>query len=148
MDDHAEVVAEVVAEEPVLRLLSELGETVDHAENDVRGLAVEDDNGEPIGRVHDLVVDDKQKEVHFLVVESGGLLGLGATHSYIPVEAIARVTADKVHLAHPRDHVLGAPAYAPDLVDDRTYHRSIYHHYGYSPFRGPDFQYPAVTYVR
>lgn len=148
MDDQAEDVADVVADEPLRRLLSELGETVDHTENDVRGLAVEDENGEPIGRVSDLVVDEVEKEVRFLVVEHGGVVGLGASHTYVPVEAIARVTDDAVRLAHPRDHVLAAPAYAPDLVDDRTYHRSIYRHYGYSPFHGPDYRYPAVPYVR
>jgi sporulation protein YlmC with PRC-barrel domain len=138
----------IVADEPVLRLLSELGETVDQTENDVRGHVVEDEDGEHIGRVSDLVVDDVQKKVHFLVVERGGLLGIGASHTYVPVEAIASVTDDAVRLAHSRDHVMAAPAYAPDLVDDRTYHQSIYHHYGYSPFRGPDYRYAAVPYVR
>lgn len=134
--------------EPVLYLLSEIGETVDHSGTDVRGLRVEDEKGEDVGTVSDLVVDDLEKKVHFLVVDQGGFLGLGARHTYVPIEAIASVTQDAVRLSHPRGHVLAAPAYAPDLVDDRTYRRSIYHHYGYSPTPGADYRYPAVPYVR
>ncbi len=136
------------AAEPVLGLLSELGETVDHTETDVRGLRVEDEDGKEVGTVSDLVVDDLEKRVHFLVVERGGFLGLGARHTYVPVQAIASVTLDAVRISHPRGHVMAAPAYAPDLVDDRIYHASIYDHYGYSPFSDKDYRYPRVGYVR
>ncbi len=133
---------------PTLRLLSEVGETVDHRENDVRGLRVVDESGEPVGRVADLVVDDVEKTVHFLLVEHGGLGGLGAKHTYVPIEAVSRVDDGEVHISLRREVVLDAPAYAPDLVDDRQYHQSIYYHFGYSPFLGKDFRYAQVPYVR
>ncbi|MDQ2755697.1 MAG: PRC-barrel domain-containing protein [Actinomycetota bacterium] len=134
--------------QPTLRLLSEVGETVDHLENDVRGLRVVDEDGEHVGRVSDLVVDDVEKAVHFLLVEHGGLGGIGATHTYVPIEAVSRVDDDEVHVSLRREVVLAAPAYAPDLVDDRIYHQSIYHHYGYSPFLGKDFRYAQAPYIR
>lgn len=146
MPDQPEVKGQTA--EPVLRLLSELGATVDHTETDVRGLRVEDENGEAVGTVTDLVVDDVEKSGHFLVAERGGFIGLGTRHTDIPVQAVARDTENAVRLPHPRSHIMSAPAYAPDLVDDRTYRQSIYHHYGYPPFADTDYGCPVVPYVR
>lgn len=111
MPDQPEVKGQTA--EPVLRLLSELGATVDHTETDVRGLRVEDENGEAVGTVTDLVVDDVEKSGHFLVAVRGGFLGLGTRHTYSPVQAVARDTENAVRLAHPRSHIMSAPAYAP-----------------------------------
>ena len=46
----------------------------------------------------DLVVDEVLGTVHFLLVEHGGLLGVGADHTLVPVKAIARVTEHEVRL--------------------------------------------------
>jgi sporulation protein YlmC with PRC-barrel domain len=63
-----------------------LGDTdkkVDSTE-DVRGRKVMDRQGEEIGKVDDLMVDEREFKVRFLEVASGGVLGLGATKVLIP----------------------------------------------------------------
>jgi sporulation protein YlmC with PRC-barrel domain len=123
-----------------LRKLSESTETIDGSANDVRGRGVKDKNGEAIGKVQDLLIDDEEKKVRFLIVDHGGFLGFGQTRSFIPVESITRVTDKDVYIDHSREHVAAAPTYDPDLVEDHRYHSSVYSHYGYTPF---SYMYPA-----
>lgn len=36
--------------------------------------------------MHDLLIDDQEHKVRFLLVEHGGFIGLGETKSFIPVD--------------------------------------------------------------
>jgi hypothetical protein len=75
-------------------------------------------------------------------IASGGFLGLGETNSFIPVEAITRITDDDVYISPTREHVAGAPRYDPDLVlADADYFPGdyllgLYPYYGYEGFQG------------
>ncbi|MEV4536577.1 hypothetical protein AB0J82_22595 [Asanoa sp. NPDC049518] len=76
------------------------------------------------------MIDADAREVRFLRVEHGGTLGFGATPSFVPVDAVARITDDEVHLAGAGNEIAGAPVYDPDLVDQRPYFESLYGYYG------------------
>ncbi len=128
-----------------LYILGDHGQTVDGAANDVRGREVKDKDGDGIGKVADLLVDDREKKVRFLLVEHGGFLGFGETKTLIPVDAITKITADDVFINQSRDRVASAPGYAPDLVDDRPYHSSIYNYYGYMPYWGEGYISPVFV---
>ena len=127
-----------------LYLLGDRGRTVDGSANDARGREVKDKNGDGIGRVADLLVDDRENKVRFLLVEHGGFLGFGETKSLIPVDAVTKITEADVFVDQSRERVAAAPGYTPDLVDDRSYHTSIYGHYGYAPYWGAGYMYPAA----
>ena len=129
---------------PTLYLLGDRGRTVDGSANDVRGREVKDKNGDGIGSVADLLVDDREEKVRFLLVEHGGFLGFGETTSLIPVDAVTKITEADVFVDQSRERVAAAPGYTPDLVDDRSYHTSIYGHYGYAPYWGAGYMYPAA----
>jgi sporulation protein YlmC with PRC-barrel domain len=131
-----------------LSKLSDSGQTIANADHDIRGRKVKDKAGNDVGRVDDLLIDDQERKVRFLRVEHGGFLGLGETKSFIPVDAITRITADEVFIDHSREHVVGAPRYDPDLVDDLRYYGSLYDHYGYSPFWGMGYTYPGIPITR
>ena len=126
-----------------LYILGDRGQTVDKSADDVRGREVKDKDGNGIGKIADLLVDDQEEKVRFLLVEHGGFLGFGQTTSLIPVDAITKITEDDVHVDQTREHIAAAPGYAPDLVDDRPYHASIYGYYGYTPYWGGGYMYPA-----
>jgi hypothetical protein len=81
--------------------------------------------------VADLLVDDQENKVRFLLVEHGGFLGFGETKSLIPVDSVTQITEDEVLVDESREPVAAPPGYDPDLRDDRPYHTSIYSHYGY-----------------
>ena len=108
-----------------------------HAEDDVRGLTVVDARGDPIGEVHDLVVDEKERRARFLVVASGGFLGLGETKRLVPVDAVTEVD-DVVHVEPSREEVHGALEFDPALEPWPDF-EGVYSAYGYTPFWGPGY---------
>lgn len=128
-----------------LYTLGDRGQTVDGSANDVRGREVKDSDGAVVGKVADLLVDDRKKKVRLLLIEHGGFLGLGEKRTLIPVDAVTKVTEDEVFINQTRERVASAPGYAPDLVNDRPYHASVYSHYGYTPYWGPGYMYPIGT---
>jgi sporulation protein YlmC with PRC-barrel domain len=114
--------------------------TVADPAEDIRGRTVVDRDGEEIGDVNDLLIDDHDKWVRFLEVASGGFLGLGQTKFLIPVDAITRVREKEVVIDQTRQHIADAPRYDPNLrhqdVGERSYYGDMYWHYGYPPFWG------------
>jgi sporulation protein YlmC with PRC-barrel domain len=125
-----------------LYTLGDCGQSIDGSANDIRGREVKDRDGNGIGKVADLLVDNGEEKVRFLIVEHGGFLGFGETKTLIPVEAITTITENEVLINQAREQVAGAPGYDPDLVDDRPYHSSIYNHYGYAPYWASGYRYP------
>lgn len=71
-----------------LYTIGDRGQTVDKASDDVHGHQVMDKSGDGIGEVADLLVDDTEHKVRFLLIEHGGFLGFGEAKSLIPVEAV------------------------------------------------------------
>ncbi len=122
---------------PALSRLHDSGQTVAGSDEDIRGRMVKDKDGEDIGKIEHLLIDNREQKVRFMEVASGGFLHLGETKSFIPIEAITRIAADAVHISPTREHVAGAPTYDPDLVAADTdpifgdYFSSLYPYYGY-----------------
>jgi sporulation protein YlmC with PRC-barrel domain len=128
--------------------LSDTGQTVADPAEDIRGRSVKDKEGGDIGTVADLLVDSERGTVRFLLVEHGGILGFGATPSFIPVEAIARITEDCVYISQSGEQVAAAPRYDPDLADESQYYKDLYGYYGYPPFWTPGYMYPGYPPLR
>ena len=91
-----------------LRKLSDSDQTIDGPANDIRGRVVKDKNGKAIGNVHDLLIDDAEDKVRFLIVDHGGFLGFGETRSFIPVDAITQITDEDVSIDQSGEHVAEA----------------------------------------
>ena len=58
-------------------------------------MRVENRDGQTVGRVADLVVDLRSGEVPYVLVTSGGLLGLGLRERPVPASAIFMGTTKK-----------------------------------------------------
>ncbi|GAA2124825.1 PRC-barrel domain-containing protein [Streptomyces synnematoformans] len=127
---------------PVLKRISDSQQVLTAAADDVRGRKVIDRTGNEIGKVRDLLVDEGEHRVRFLLLEHGGFLGIGERKSYVPVEAVADVTENRVHIDRTGEQVADAPRYDPELVDWGEYYERVYSHYGYPPFWGPGYVYP------
>lgn len=125
--------------------LSDSAQTVANPDEDIRDRNVKDKDGEDLGRVNDLLIDDVQNKVRFMEVGSGGFLGLGEHKSFIPIDAITRIDED-VHIDQTREYVAKAPAYDPDLVDQSSYYEDVYGYYGYPPYWGATYTYPGFPY--
>jgi sporulation protein YlmC with PRC-barrel domain len=116
-----------------LRTLVDTGLTVANPEEDLRGRTVLDRDGEALGKIDALYVDDREQRVRFLRVATGGILGLGQTRFLVPVEAIASVDADSVRVEEICECVAGAPRYAPELSEVDVW-PSLYDCYDRTPF--------------
>jgi sporulation protein YlmC with PRC-barrel domain len=89
-----------------------------------------DSNGEEIGRLYDLLVDDAG-EVRLVRVQEGGFLGIGTSMFLIPVEAVIRITPEVIRVDRDREQVAAAPAYDPDELADKSHLADVYSYYGY-----------------
>lgn len=139
----------MASKEPTTLLpLSETNQTVADPAADVRGRAVVDSNGEEIGTVDDLLIDDQENKVRFLRIGEGGFLGIGKQHFLIPVDAVAVIEDDRVQINRERGHLRDVPAYDPDLSEQPDYFAGVYGWWGYGPFWGPGYTYPPYPYSR
>jgi hypothetical protein len=120
--------------------LRDIDKTVADPESDIRGRKVFDKNREPLGRIDALLVDDQEQKIRFFEVASGGFLGLGEAKSFIPVEAITKITEDEVHIDHTAETVAGAPGYDPALENQTHFYANTYGYY--APLWGIPHVYP------
>jgi len=108
----------------------------EYASEDVRGREVYSMEGEKIGHVDDLLVDPKTVKARFLIVASGGFLGIGVHTTLIPIEAVSGVDENRVTIEHVREHIAAAPVYDPHLEFAQPYLYEVYEHYGHAPGAG------------
>ncbi|MDG4811102.1 PRC-barrel domain-containing protein [Micromonospora sp. WMMD1120] len=121
----------------ILVKLADSGQTIADAEQDVRGRRVLDADGGDLGKVDDLLIDREERKVRFLRVEHGGILGIGATATFLPVEAVSDVTEDTVRVELTREKIEQAPTYDPEVVENTGFYEDVYWYYGYAPFFSP-----------
>ncbi|TCC47518.1 PRC-barrel domain containing protein [Kribbella capetownensis] len=117
--------------------LMDVGLEVADPSDDLRGRSVVDRNGDEVGTVDGLIIDETERRARFLEVGSGGFLGLGEKRQLVPVEAITRVDDDVVHISAERSRVAGGPVYDPAVVPERRYYEEVYGYYDFPPFWGP-----------
>lgn len=114
--------------------------------DDIRDRTVLDRNGDEIGEIDGLIIDEDERRVRFLQVASGGFLGMGKQKLLIPVDAVTGVDDDNVHIDKDRGLVADGPVYDPDLAFERNYVGSLYNHYGYLPYWGVGYTYPGYPF--
>ncbi|TFV57715.1 PRC-barrel domain containing protein [Geodermatophilus sp. DF01-2] len=126
--------------------LSETGRTVAEPAADVRGRTAVDSEGQEIGTVDDLLVDDREERVRFLRVGAGGFLGIGKEHYLVPVEAVEAVEPDRVRIGRDRAALSDVPGYDPELAEDPAYYAGVYGWWGFGPYWAPGYVYPPYPY--
>jgi sporulation protein YlmC with PRC-barrel domain len=130
--------------------LSDTELTIVNPAEDIRDRTVVDWDGEDIGEVEDLLIDEAEKRVRLLEVVSGGFLGLGKTTFLLPIEAITRIGDDRAYVNQTHQYIAGAPRYDPDLIhqeaDEKGYYDDVYQYYGYPPYWAPGVVCPPYPY--
>lgn len=128
--------------------LEDSGKTLADSREDIRGYTVKSASGEDIGKVDDLLIDLEEEKARFLVVASGGFLGIGRDKSFIPVDAVTGINEgdSEVLLDRSRDQVAGAPQYDPELAEDRSFYEGVYGYYGFSPYWSTGYSHPGYPY--
>ena len=109
-------------------------------EDDLCGKGVLDPEGQRIGKVEDLYIDRQEREVRFLEVGVGGVLGIGQKRFLVPVEAVTKVAEGWVTIEPGRTEKVAGPApfdtkVAPPPKDDRSSDGDASLPYGARPYR-------------
>lgn len=126
--------------------LEDAGLTTENPAEDIRGRDVVDASGEKIGHIKDLLIDSSERKVRLMEIAHGGILGIGESKVLVPIDAIARIGEETVHINQTREHVAGAPRYDPEIVEEQDYYGSLYGYYGVGPYWGGGYAYPAFPY--
>ncbi len=59
---------------PALSRLHDSGRTVSASDEDIRRRMIKDGNGQDVGKIEYLLIDDVEQKVHFLEIASGGFV--------------------------------------------------------------------------
>ena len=112
---------------------------------DVRGRTVFDAYGDPIGIVHELMIDQVDRRVRLICVQTHGFVGRGNDGLLVPVEAITRVSNDSVRLDRDVDQVIAAPPCDAAEEDCQRLGR-LYDYYGYAPYWTEGYSYTSLPF--
>jgi len=123
--------------------LSETYLTVADPDADVRGRTVVDRHGDEVGKVEDLLVDERENKVRFLRVGEGGFLGLGKTHYLVPVDVVVAVDRDRVRIDRERAEMGDVPVYDPELTEGPDQYDAVYGWWGTAPYWSTGYRYPG-----
>ena len=109
-------------------------------EDDIRGRDVKDVGGEDLGKVDDLLVDTAEEKVRFLVVGSGGFLGLGEDFYTLPWSVLRFEPQQDAYVVDISEEQLrAAPARTPEGTDpaaDGAWEEQIHRYYDAAPYWG------------
>jgi sporulation protein YlmC with PRC-barrel domain len=132
----------------ILLSLNDAGLTTETPDEDIRNREVRDADGETMGHVKDLLVDEEERKVRLIEVGHGGVLGIGESKVLVPVDAIFAIDNDAVYVDRDREQIAAAPKYDPKLVPESDFYDQLYGYYGVAPYWGAGYVYPAYPYFR
>ena len=112
--------------------------TVSGAPEDILGRWVIDCDGEEIGYIDDLLIDDQERMVRFLQIASTSVVVEGEQAFLLPADAVTKVTADEIVIDQTRADIVGAPNYDQNVTYGQEYFDEVYGYYGYPPFWSAD----------
>jgi sporulation protein YlmC with PRC-barrel domain len=127
--------------------LGDSGQMLANPAEDIRGYRVHDQDGEEIGKIDELLIDEDEGRVRMVRIEEGGFLGIGSTPFFLPVDVITSIADGEVHVDQTRSRVAEAPRYDPDLTDQSDYYSELYDYYGYPPYWGPGYIYGGFPFA-
>lgn len=101
----------------VIYSLSDSGMKFKDPAKDVRGRDVIGNDGQKLGMIDDLLMDDKHSRIRFIQIAHGGVLGFGQDHFILPVNTITRIEDREVHVARSREDIERESQYLPELEE-------------------------------
>lgn len=108
------------------------------ASKEVVGVEVKNNDKETLGEIKEVMVDKESGRVAYIVLETGGLLGLGHKLFALPWNSISYDKGDACFLLNvDKEKIKNAPGFNddqwPDMAD-REFGLAIFKHYGTKPY--------------
>ncbi len=108
--------------------------------SDLRGSNLVGSDGKKVGSINDVILDRSSGKIHFITMETGGVLGVGTTTRPVPWEATQRVKGKEFRISNAPSGGENAPTLNGDndgRLGDKSFRDSIYAYYKVEP-RGQD----------
>jgi len=96
------------------------------------GKPVKDQQGEELGRIHDIVFDP-QGRVPFAVLSEGGLWGVGGKLVAVPFNALAFGSDEYFTLNATKEELASAPGFNRNDLSDQKWAENVYRYFGLQP---------------
>lgn len=91
------------------------------------------DSGSDLGKVVDVFIDKDTNKIAYLIIQSGGVLGVGSTERAIPFQAVTQDMKGGLSINMSDASFEKAPEIVKNL-DDRTWGQKIHEFFGVSPY--------------
>jgi sporulation protein YlmC with PRC-barrel domain len=110
-----------------------------HRASEMIGTAVENPQGENLGKIEEIVIDPADDSVAYAVLSFGGFLGLGEKYFAVPWNALQHKGEDgaEVVLDVDKERLENAPGFNkndwPDMAN-RSWGKEIHAYYGQQPY--------------
>ena len=104
----------------------------------ITGSGVKNPRGDDLGKIEDLMIDEPNGRIAYVVLAYGGFLGMGDKFFAIPWEALMARSQDGSFVLDLDESILkNAPGFDKDhwpTTADTAWLSSVYTHYGYTPY--------------
>ncbi|WP_334185919.1 PRC-barrel domain-containing protein [Novosphingobium sp.] len=104
--------------------------------DDIRGKAVHGRDGDELGTIAKLILDERTGQIAYITLSTGGFLGLGQSYHPIPWPAFRFEESEGGYVTNIDKRLLeGAPSFRPDSapVFDEAYGRRVTDYYRAAP---------------
>ncbi len=101
----------------VIYSLRDSGMKFRDSSKDIRGREVIGRDGEKMGTVDDLLMDDAESRIRFVQVAHGGFLGIGRDTFILPVNTVTKIEERAIHVDYTREEVNRKATYLPELEE-------------------------------
>ena len=117
-----------------LEPLTSSGLELDDPSRDIRGRDISDRDDNMVGTVSELLIDPTQRIPRMLVLETGGLLGMGKKQYLVPLEAV-QDDGGQLHMQWHKDEITNEPEYRPaDGEEEELQYVQVYAAYDIRPY--------------
>ncbi|MBE0597095.1 MAG: PRC-barrel domain-containing protein [Desulfuromonadales bacterium] len=105
------------------------------AASDIKGFAIQNNQGERLGEVSELLVDIEKGKIGYVVISSGGVLGMGEENYIVPFNALTfNEQQNALTLDMQKEQLQEAPQGDVAEALDQEQGRQIHQFYGVSPY--------------
>ena len=128
--------------------LTSSGLELDDPSRDFRGREIVDGDGNTVGTVVELLIDPGLRVPRLLVLETGGLLGMGKKQYLVPLEAVQE-DSGQLRMQRHKDEITNEPEYHPadGEEEEELQYVQVYAAYGIRPDWEVEAAAPSATTV-
>lgn len=128
-----------------LEPLTSSGLELDDPSRDLRGRDIVDRKDTSIGTVADLLIDPTLRVPRMLILETGGLLGMGKKQYLVPLEAV-HDEGSQVRMDWSKEEITNQPEYRlADGDEEELQYVQVYAAYGIRPYWEVEAEAPSTT---